>query len=217
MKAILEILRKEFLLDFRQMASVASILAYLISVLFAISFLFKNKHTALSYSAVFLIIFLFTSILASYRNFLKENADSGLFNYVYYSPIQYITGKIVYSIILNLLISILLTLLMIFLNGKLIENYYLFTINIIGLSVGLGSLLTLMGSIASKTDGNFALMSIMSFPLLLPLLIISAKLNIASIQDIPLSMNIKYIISIFSLDGIILALSFILFPQIWTE
>ncbi len=217
MKQILYFVKKEFDVDFKRDGSIASIFAYLLSVLFSVSLLFKNKHTPVSYSSVFLIIFSFTSIISSYRNFIKENNDAGLWNYVMYSPYIYILGKTLYLIILNTLTGFLLLILFIVFNGNLIENIHLFVLNIIGLSVGLGALLSLMGNISSKTDGNFTLMSIMSFPLLLPLLILGAKLSIAAVQNIPFTMNTKYLISLFALDIIILLLTIILFPQIRTE
>lgn len=216
-KQVIYFIKKEFLLDFRQTSSIASVFAYLISILFSVSLLFKNKHTAISYSSVFLIIFLFSVILSSYRNFIKENNDGGLFNYIYYSPVIYIIGKSMYSILLNLLMGLVLFILFVIFNGNLIENTIMFVLHIIGLSIGLGILLSLMGSISSKTDGNYALMSIMSFPLLLPLMIISAKLCIGAIQGISISMYSKYLLSLFSLDVIIGVLSVVLFPIIWTE
>lgn len=217
MKQIRYFIKKEFDVDFKRDGSIASIFAYLISVLFSVSLLFKNKHTPVSYSSVFLIIFLFTSIISSYRNFIKENNDGGLLNYVVYSPHTYIIGKTLYLIILNLMTGFLLLVLFIVWNGNLIENLYLFIWNIVGLSIGLGALLSLMGNISSKTDGNFALMSIMSFPLLLPLLILAGKLSIAAIQGLPFTMNLKYIVSLYSLDIIVLILAIILFPQVWTD
>ncbi len=217
MKKIFYLVQKEFVLDFKQASGILSVLVYLISILFFISILFKNNYTPVSYSSLYIIIFLFTSLIASYRNFTKEENDSELFNYIIYSPIEYITGKIIYSILLNIVLATLLTVFFILFNGFLIANTFLFLINILGLCIGLGGLLSLMGSISGKSRSNFTLMSIMSFPLLLPLVIISAKLSIASIQDISISMNLKYIISLFSLDIIILILSVILFPQVWTE
>lgn len=217
MKRIFYLIKKEFLLEFRQASGIASILVYLISVLFTVSLLFKNKYTPVSYSSVYLIIFLFTAILSAYKNFMKENTDGGIFNYVMYSPAQFILGKIIYSVLFNLITGFLLFVLFVLFNGNMIDNLFLFVLNISGLSVGLGALLSLMGSVSSKTGSNFALMSIMSFPLLLPLLIITAKLSIAAINGIPLSMNIKYAVSLFALDGIIILLALILFPQVWTE
>lgn len=217
LKPVQALLHKEFLLDFRQSAGIVSILIYLISILYSTSLLFKNNFTPISYTAVYLILFLFSALIASYRNFTKEENDNGLFNYIYYSPIQYITGKIIYSIILNSVLSFLLLILFILFNGSLIANFQLFVISLLGTVLGLSTVLSLTGSIASKTQGNFALMSILSFPILLPLLIVSAKLCIASIENIPLSMNTKYLISLYSIDAINVLLAFILFSQVWTE
>lgn len=71
MQSLWALLKKEFLLDFRQSAGITSIVVYLISVLFSTSLLFKNNFTAVSYSSVYLIIFLFSGLIASYRNFTK--------------------------------------------------------------------------------------------------------------------------------------------------
>ncbi|GIV27756.1 MAG: hypothetical protein KatS3mg027_1570 [Bacteroidia bacterium] len=217
MKELFILLKKEFLLDFRESSGLTSVIVYLISILYSTSLLFKNNYTPVSYSSVYLIIFLFTSIIISYRNFAKEDKNSTIFNYLFYSPIQYILGKIIYSSIMNLVVAFLLFVLFVLFNGLKIENLTLFIINTIGLSIGMGIILTLMGSISNKVQSNFALMSIMSFPLLLPIMILSAKMCIASIQNIPTSMNVKYIFSLYSMDIICLMLASVLFPQVWEE
>lgn len=217
MKQLLVLLKKEFLLDFRETSGLASIVIYLISILYSISLLFKNNYTPVSYSAVYLIIFLFTSIIVAHRSFVKEEKNSTIFHYLCYSPIQYILGKMIYSSLMNLVVAVLLFILFVLFNDLKIENISLFTINIIGLSIGMGILLTLMGSISNKVQSNFALMSIMSFPLLLPIMIISAKMCISAIQNIPTFMNIKYIVSLYSMDAICLILACVLFPQVWEE
>ncbi len=217
MKPLLKLVQKEFYLDFRQSSGVASIIVYLFSILFSTSILFKNHFTDTSYSSVYLIIYLFTAILASYRNYTKEDKNSYLFNYIYYSPLHYIFGKILYSVITNLFYALLLLFLFIVFNTTRIENYGLFLITIVGLSIGMGTLLSLMGSISSKTQSNFALISIMSFPLLLPLLLVASKLCMASIQNIPITLTLKYIFTLYLIDVIQLVLAFILFQQVWEE
>mgnify|MGYP005846615069 CR=1 FL=1 len=217
LKPVQALLHKEFLIDLRQSAGLVSIFIYLVSILYSTSLLFKNNFSPVSYTALYLILFLFSSLIASYRNFTKEENDNGLFHYIYYSPIQYITGKIIYTIILNILLSLLLLILFILFNGFLIANFQLFVITLLGMVLGVSPLLSLTGSMAGKAQGNFVLMSMMSFPILLPLLIVSAKLCIASIENIPLSMNTKYLISLYSIDAINFLLTFILFSQVWTE
>jgi len=217
MKQIFSLVKKEFVIDFRDASGIMSIFIYLIGILYATSLLFKGNFTPVSYSSVFLIIFVFTSIISTHRNFLKENADSGLFNYIYYSPEQFIAGKIIYGTLINLIMAFLLIGLFVIFNGSLFNNLNTFILTILGLSIGMGILLPLMGSISGKTQNHFALISILSFPLLLPMLILSAKLLINSIDGLPISMSVKYIVSLYFLDVIVLALSLIFFPQVWEE
>ncbi len=217
MQYIWTVLKKEFILDFRQKAGIGGVFVYLIAILYTTSFLFKQKFTPLSWAGLYWIIMLFTALIVSYRSFAKEEADGGFFNYLIYKPVYFILGKMIYAAILIIIIGMITFVLFNIFNGDMSGNIFIFLLNVILTCIGLASILSLMGSIASKSGSNFVLMSILSFPLLLPLLLISVKISVNAINQLPISMNYKYIFSLLALDTIVVLLAVIFFPQVWKE
>src|SRR6478735_6188633 len=99
---MLELLRKEFLLEFRQKSALGGVLVYVAGTIFVSALCFKGKLDKPSWNALFWVITLFTSVTISGKSFLKETGGQALFNYLYYSPQQFIIAKIVFNMLFML-------------------------------------------------------------------------------------------------------------------
>jgi heme exporter protein B len=83
---------------------------------------------------------------------------------------------------------------------------------------GLAGVLTLMSAIASKAGGNFALMSILSLPVLMPLIVVIIRLSKQAVDGIEWAgVSFSFIWILLALNAITLALSYLLFPYLWKE
>ena len=91
------LIKKEFLLEFRQKASLGGILVYVAATVFISALSFTGKIHTHEWNALFWVILLFASVTVSSRSFLKETKGSGLFNYAYYSPRNFILAKIIFN------------------------------------------------------------------------------------------------------------------------
>ena len=91
------LLKKEFILEFRQKASLGGILVYVAGTVFVSALCFNHHISAQEWNALFWIIVLFASVTVSTKSFLKEGKGQGLFNYLYYSPRTFILSKIIFS------------------------------------------------------------------------------------------------------------------------
>ena len=81
----------------------------------------------------------------------------------------------------------------------------------------MSSILTLVSAIAAKTNNNLGLVSILAFPVMVPLIITIVKAGKNASDLIAFSANAKYIVVMGGLDVLIIALAFILFPYLWRE
>lgn len=101
---------------------------------------------------------------------------------------------------------------------NLADNLVLFFVVLIVGSAGLASILTIMSAIASKAGGNFALISILSFPLLTPLLIIIIKLSKQAVDGIEWAgINFNLLYALLALNILNIALNLLLFKFLWKD
>ncbi|MCE3259370.1 MAG: cytochrome c-type biosis protein CcmB, partial [Bacteroidetes bacterium] len=160
----------------------------------------------------------FTSVTISGKSFLKETGGHGLFNFLYYSPQQFIVAKIVYNMIFMLALSIVTFFFYGFFVKNEVGNMPLFFIVLTLASTGLAGTLSLMSAIAAKANGNFAMMSILSFPVVMPLILVTIRLSKQAVDGIEWAgVGLDFISILAALNVLSLALSFLLFPYLWRD
>lgn len=213
-----ELLKKEILLEFRNRSTLGGIMVYIIGTIFTSVLCFKGKMDKPTWNALFWIITLFTSVNISGKSFLKETGGAAIFNYMYYSPRMFIMAKVIYNMVFMLLLSLTTFLCYSFFVRNEIENMGLFIPVLILSSTGLAGALSLMSAIAAKAGGNFALMSILSFPVVLPLIIVVIKLSKQAVDGIEWAgIDGSLLLILGALNVLTITLSFLLFPYLWKE
>ncbi|MCE3228124.1 MAG: cytochrome c-type biosis protein CcmB [Bacteroidetes bacterium] len=212
------LIKKEFLLEFRQKSTLGGVLVYVVGTIFVSALCFKGKLDKPTWNALFWVITLFTSVTISGKSFLKETGGHGLFNYLYYSPRQFIVAKVLYNMVFMLALSIVTFFFYGFFVQNEVGNMPLFFIVLILASTGLAGTLSLMSAIAAKASGNFAMMSILSFPVVMPLIMVTIKLSKQAVDGIEWAgVGFDFISILAALNVLTLALSFLLFPYLWRD
>ncbi len=215
---ILNLIKKELLLEFRQKATIGGVLVYIIGTVFVSALCFKGKLDKPTWNALFWVITLFTSVTISGKSFFKETGGQALFNFLHYTPQQFIISKIIYNMLFMLCLSFITFFFYVFFIKNEVENMGLFVIILILASTGLAGVLSLMSAIASKASGNFAIMSILSFPVLLPIILVVIQSSKQAIDGIELAgIGFEFLVILTSLNVLTIALSFILFPYLWRD
>lgn len=215
---LLELIKKEFTLEFRQKSSLAGVLVYVIGTIFVSALCFKARLDKPTWNALFWVITLFTSVTICGKSFLKETGGQALFSYLHYSPQQFIFSKIVFNMVLMFCLSCITFFFYAFFIKNEVENISLFFVILVLASSGLGGVLSLMSAIASKANGNFAIMSILSFPVLMPLILVIIRLSKQAIDGIEWAgIGFNFILILAALNVLTLALSFLLFPYLWRD
>ena len=102
---ILSLIKKELLLEFRQKATIGGVLVYIIGTVFVSALCFKGKLDKPTWNALFWVITLFTSVTISGKSFFKETGGQALFNFLHYTPQQFIISKIIYNMLFMLCLS----------------------------------------------------------------------------------------------------------------
>ncbi len=216
---LLSLIKKEFLLEFRQKSTLGGVLVYVIGTIFVSAMCYKDvRIDAHNWNALFWIITLFTSVTISGKSFLKETGGSGLFNYLHYSPQQFIISKILYNMVFMLILSLITFFFYAFFIKNIVGNMGLFFIVLTLASTGLAGVLSLMSAIAAKANGNFAMMSILSFPVILPLILVVIRISKQAVDGLEWAgVGFSFITILVALNVLTVALSFLLFPYLWRD
>lgn len=212
-----QLIKKEFLLEFRQKSTLAGILVYIIATVFISALSFKKIIHPTIWNALFWTIFMFISINVSSKSFIQETKGKALYNYLYYNPRQFILGKIIYNMLLMAVLSLLTFFFYSWFVGSMVQDLGMFLTALIFSSSAFSGVLSLMSAIASKANNNISLMAILSFPVLMPLLLVSVKLSKHAIDGLAWSVSYKYLLILIMLNFVVVALATLLFNYLWKE
>jgi heme exporter protein B len=165
---------------------------------------------------LFWIILLFASINAVAKSFIGESKGRLLYLYTLVSPQAVIISRILYNSLLLLVLSGLCLFAYTLFIGNIIQDLPLFLITLACGVLGFSSLLTMVSAIASKAGNNFTLMAILSFPIMIPLLMVLIKLSKNAIDGLE-RWDLNYLAVLLFLNVIIAALSYLLFRYLWRD
>jgi heme exporter protein B len=207
---------KEIKLEMRNKYALGGILLYVVSTVFVSYLSFKKIIDPATWNALFWIILLFASINGIAKSFINETRGRLLYLYTLVSPQAVILSKIIYNSFLLIVLSGLCLLVYCLFIGNIIQDFPLFFVTLLLGSLGFSSLLTMVSAIASKTSNNFTLMAILSFPIMMPLLIVLIKLSKNAIDGLD-NWDYNSLLILLFLNVIIIVLSYLLFRYLWRD
>lgn len=214
MKQIFALIRKDLVVDWRQQNPIAGILLYLAATIFTSYMAFKGLIDFEVWNALFWIILLFTSLNAISKSFIQEERRS-LYYFFLTKPNPLIISKLIYSFVYLLILVFLSLLVFIILFGNPISNTPLFTLNLLLGCLGLSSAFTMISAISFKTSNRSIMMAVLGFPVIIPVLVLSISNSSKILEGFILQQIQGNLFTLLSVDVIIIALTFILFPFIW--
>lgn len=216
-RQITTLIRKEIKLEFKQAQGLNSILLYVVSTIFVCYLSFGGIIEKASWNALFWIILLFASVNGASKSFVQENNARHIYYYSICKPQSVILSKIAYNIFLMVIIALLsYTIFSLFLGDQVKKHSYFLLLLVTG-AIGFASTLTMVAAIASRSSNNFALMAVLSFPVIMPLLLSLIKASSILLSNIALQSPLPYILAIATLDLIVIILSYLLFPYLWRD
>ena len=211
------LLKKEFLLDFRQQHSFFGILLYIASTVFVL-YLTMGEIEAETWNALFWVTQLFICINTVAKSFLQEAKGRMLYYYTTTSPVVFILSKISYNGILMIVMNIINLILYTALLGNPTSSFLQFLeISLVG-SIGLSLVFTLLAAIASKALQQASLMAILGFPIIIPQLLLLVRLSKTAFSEIfKDGAPTQIILLLLALDISVVILAMILYPFLWKD
>ncbi len=210
------LLKKEIILEWRSKYALNGILLYVVSTVFVCYLSFKTTPP-LVWNALFWIIMLFAAINAISKSFLQESKGRLLYYYQIASPQAIIVAKIIYNMLLMILMSaIALLVYSIVFQNEVGDKLLYFGAVMLG-AISFSSVFTMISAIASKANNNGTLMAILSFPVIIPVIILIIKLSKNAMDGLDRSVSMDEIGVLTAINLIVITVSLLLFPYLWRD
>jgi len=216
--------KKEILLEWRSKYAFNGVLLYVVSTVFVCYISFSltpgfsgSQGYRVVWNVLFWIIILFASVNAIAKSFIQESKGRLLYYYAIASPQAIILSKTIYNILLMSLLSVLALLVyLLFFNNTLGDPLFYFLSVLLG-SISFSTVFTMISAIASKAGNNGTLMAILSFPVIIPVILLLIKISKSAMDGIDRSLSYGNIGVLCAINAIVIATSLILFPYLWRD
>ncbi|MCA6364774.1 MAG: heme exporter protein CcmB [Bacteroidetes bacterium] len=213
----LSLFRRELLTEQRRKYAFFGVLLYVVATVFVSRYSFRVVRDVPTWNALFWIILLFASVIAVARSFAQESSGRMLYLYTLADPRAVLFAKLLYNSLLMVVLG--LTGLAVF---GIVVNYPVadtpqFLLTLVLGCTGLAGTFTLISAIASKAGNNFALMSVLGFPVVLPMLLAIIRASKMAADGTGWDGAAMYLGIIIALNVIVVTLSGLLFPYLWRD
>ncbi|OCX53697.1 ABC transporter permease [Mucilaginibacter sp. PPCGB 2223] len=220
----IHLLKKEILLEWRSKYAFNGVLLYVVSTVFVCYMAFNlnqgfvdSQGYPLVWNVLFWVIILFASVNAIAKSFLQESKGRLLYYYAIAGPHAIILSKIIYNILLMTLLSILaLIIYSVFFKNPTVDNLY-YCITVLLGSISFSTVFTMISAIASKAGNNGTLMAILSFPVIIPVILLLIRLSKRAMDGLDRGLSTQDIVTLLAINVIVVATSLILFPFLWRD
>lgn len=212
------LVRKEFLLEWRQKHSLYGILLYMASTIFVLYISINEMPDSTIWMALFWIIQLFIAVNAVAKGFLQEGRGRMIYYYIISHPVHFILAKLLYHSLLMGVMSLLSCWMYSLLLGHPLQNTGLFIVIVLLGGIGISMTFSLMSAIAAKAQQNAALIAILGFPVIIPLLMLTLRFSQAALGEVFRDGALLQLAGLIGLlDVLIIVLSIILYPYLWRD
>ncbi|RZK71710.1 MAG: ABC transporter permease [Pedobacter sp.] len=211
------LVHKEIVLEWRSKYALNGVLLYVVSTVFVCFLSFKITPAPLTWNALFWIIMLFASINAISKGFLQESKGRQLYIYTIASPLALIISKTIYNALLMMVLTIIALAFYILVFDYVPADFGLYIVATILGSFSFSTIFTMVSAIASKASNGGMLMAILSFPVIIPVLMILIKLTKNAIDGLDRSVSMDEIGLLCVINVLVGTVTLLLFPYLWRD
>ena len=210
-----QLLRKDVRLEWRQRSALSGILLYVLSTVFVVYTTLGQDIGGAVWASLFWVIVLFASVNAVAKSFVQEPQERQLYYYFLASPSAVILAKMLYNSLLLLLVSLLSLAAFALVLGYPVVHQGLFVATVALGALGFAVAFTFISAISAKAQQSATLMAILSFPVVIPILLMLLRLSKIALNLMTDSAYYRDFFILLSVDAILASLVFLLFPYLW--
>jgi heme exporter protein B len=183
----------------------------------AVCWLHGGQPEARTWNALFWLTQLFVAVNSVAKSFLQEHPNRFRYYFTLVRPGTFLLAKMLYSVILMFMMGLVSLLLYYLMLGWPLEQSGLFVVITMVGSLSLSAVFTFLSAIAARAQQNAALMAILGFPLVTPVLMMLSRLALKALSPVYIPGWWGLALVLVALDVLVILLGVILFPFLWQE
>jgi len=203
-------------MEWRQKHTLFGVLLYVGATVFVV-YMMSGQPETRTWNALFWLTQLFVAVNSVAKSFLQEHLTRFRYYFTLVRPATFLLAKMTYSIVLMLIMSLVSLLLYYLMLGWPLEQGGLFVVITMAGSISLSAVFTFLSAIAARAQQNSALMAILGFPLVTPVLLILSRLALKALTPVYMPDWWGLALVLLALDILVVLLGVILFPFLWQE
>jgi len=210
---------KDLRLEFRMRYAYSALIMFAVTTLVAISFTLAGGLVEADIAASLLwVIFFFSAMTGVSRSFVQEEeTGTSIGLKMAADPAPVFLGKFLFNAALLLSMAMLVVPLYLLLFNLAVVHVGGFLVTIFLGLVGLASAGTILSAIAAQSAVKGSLLTVLSLPILLPLLITATNATRTALYGGHLAGIMTDIAMLIFYNGTVLAASLLLFEYVWNE
>jgi heme exporter protein B len=212
--------RKDFHSELRTRYAVNSLVMFIIVAISVILFSIGNEKISQSLTGgLFWVVIFFSAMSGLGRAFVsEEERGTSLTLHLIASPSTVFSGKLLFNLILVFMMNIVIAVLYsAMFDAFVIKNVPLFIVTFIIGNIGLAVSSTIIAAIIAKAGSKGTLYPVLSFPILLPLILLAVHLTLNSLDGISFEKSMVELVMVACYDIIMIAASYMLFDFVWKD
>lgn len=211
-------LRKDYRIEFRNKYSVNLSVSFAIISTLAISLISGVIVMPVNIQAILLWIVLFFSAMNGLSHIFIREEENGnsLFLAVNAKPEIIFTSKLLFNITFFLLLQVIIVPLFVFFMHLDIKAIISFAGIMLAGGLAISSVTTILAAITSRSGGKGSLFTVISFPVVLPVIWIASRATAGTLAE-PGYSGTGSIVFLLAFSVPVTVLSYILFNYIWNE
>jgi heme exporter protein B len=207
-------MRKDFLLEIRRGYALGGLLVFVLCIVYIIFISLGDIEPGL-WITLYWIAFLFVSVHTVLKGFVMEHSNRHLYYSSLLRPENIFIAKWLYNTLLLLLLGLLMYGALNLVAESPVADAGIFLLAIFAGAVGISLCFTFVSAIAVKSDQSATLMTILSFPLIIPTLLHLIRLSKAALQDSMITNITPGLMTLGAIDLLLAGLGIVLFPYLW--
>lgn len=211
---------KDFRSELRTRYALNALIMFVITTLAIILFAIANETPSIEISAGILWIVIFFSAMSGMaRTFVSEEERGTVMTlHLIAKPSTVFFGKLMFNLILLILMNIFTVVLYIILIPSfIIKSFDIFIITVFLGTIGLSAASTIIAAIIAKSNTKGTLYPVLSFPILLPLLMVVIKSTKSALEGVEIAKAMGDFQVMVAYFVVITAISYLLFDFVWKD
>lgn len=210
---------KDMQTELRSRYAINTVLAFVSAALLLILFSLKAEQLPPTpKSGLIWIVILFAALSSLSRSFVAET-ERQTFDLlrIHGRASEVFTGKLLYNFTFTLAVNFCTFVLYIFLLGLPVADFTALLLTLLLGTLGLSAVATMLAAIVAQADRKGAIFSVLSIPLLFPLILILVRTSKAALLEGLTENYLNDFWALFGFAGVSISAGILLFDYIWEE